>query len=179
MPELTFGVILFSSVFALAYAGAAVWVLGRKARVSRRRSAHFPHVFLAGSVTFSLVYILNRVAFPAHPKATAVFNLALLAGIFFFPVLRKRLRRVRVKIAKAHPRQSEVAALERMFTLDPLNTFCLEKLSEIYEEMGEYEKALTAANGAAKLDPSVKNRCRVEDLQRYFRERKRHRGGWK
>lgn len=179
MPELTFGVIIFSSVFALAYAGAAVWLLGRKARASRRLSAHFPHAFLAGSVTFSLVYILNRLALPAHPRMTAVSNLALLAAVFLFRIFKKRFRRARVKIVKAHPRQSEAAALERMFTLDPLNTFCLEKLSEIYEEMGEYEKALTAANGAAKLDPTVENKCRVEELQRYFRERKRHRSGWK
>ncbi len=183
MPELTFGVILFCSLSGLAFSGAALWLLGRKAKVSRRRKAHFPHAFFAGSVTFTLVYFINRLAFPLRPKATAAFNLALLAAVFIVPLaikrLRKKLLRRRPKAAKKHPRYAEAAALERMFSQDPLNAFCPEKLSEIYEEMGEHDKALAAAEQAAKLDPSVKNKWRADDLRKEIHEKKSHKGGWK
>ncbi|MDP2867078.1 MAG: tetratricopeptide repeat protein, partial [Elusimicrobiota bacterium] len=160
--------ILFCFLSGLAFSGAALWGLGRKAKVSRRREAHFPHAFLAVAVTFTLVYILNRLAFPVRPKLTAALNLAALAAIFILPLLIKRLRkkllRRRLKAVKKHPRHAEVAALERMLKRDPLNAFCLEKLSEIYEETGEHEKALAAAQEAVKLDPSMKNKWRAEDL---------------
>jgi len=183
MPDPTFGVILFCSLSGLAFSGAALWLLGRIAKASRRRKTHFPHAFFTGSVVFTLVYFLNRLAFPARPKAAAAFNLALLAALFIVPVLIKRLRkkilRRRPKAAKKHPRDAEAAALERMFTRDPLNAFCPEKLSEIYEEMGEYDKALAAAEAAAKLEPSVKNKWRAEDLKKEIREKKNHKGGWR
>ncbi len=183
MQETTFGVILFCSLSGLAFSGAALWVLGRKAKVSSRAKARFPDAFLAGSVTFTLVYLLNRLAFPARPKATAALNLALLAAIFFLPPLirkgRKMLRRLRPKAVKMNPRQSEIEALSRMFRQDPLNAFCHEKLSEIYGETGEYGKALAAAYEAAKLDPSVKNKSRIEDLKKEAHEKKRHKDGWK
>lgn len=183
MPETTLGVILFCSLSGAAYSWAALWLLGRKAKASRRRKAHFPHAFFAGSVTFTLVYFINRLCFPARPEATAVLNLALLAAVFIVPVVVKRVRkkilRRRPKAAKKHPRYAEAAALERMFSQDPLNAFCPEKLSEIYEEMGEYDKALAAAEQAAKLDPSVKNKWRAEDLRKEIHEKKRHRGGWR
>src|SRR3989338_5940879 len=183
MQETTFGAILFCSLSGLAFSGAALWVLGRKAKASRRRKAHFPHAFLAGSVTFTLVYILNRLAFPVRPKLAAVLNLAALAAIFLLPLaikkLRKKLLRRRPKAAEKHPRHPEIEALERMFRQDPLNAFCLEKLSEIYEETGEYGKALAAAYEAAKLDPSMKNKSRIEDLKKEAHEKKRHKDGWK
>ncbi len=183
MQETTFGVILFCSLSGLAFSGAALWVLERKTKVSRRRKAHFPHAFLAGSFAFTLVYILNRLAFPVRPKLTAALNLAVLAAIVLLPLLVKRLRkkllRRRPEALKKHPRQAEAAALERMFRQDPLNAFCPEKLSEIYEEMGEHDKALAAAEAAAKLDPSVKNKWRAEDLKKEIREKKSRKGGWK
>ena len=183
MQETTFGAILFCSLSGLAFSGAALWVLERKAKASRRRKAHFPHAFLAGSVTFTLVYLLNRLAFPVRPKLTAALNLAALAAIFFLPLLirkaRKKLRRLRPKAVKTNPRQSEIEALSRMFRQDPLNAFCLEKLSEIYGETGEYGKALAAAYEAARLDPSVKNKSRIEDLKKEAHEKKRHKDGWK
>lgn len=160
-----------------------MWILERKARASRRQIMPFSHSFLAGCVTFSVVYILNRLIFPGWPKATAVFNLAMLAAIFTFRGVRKKLlrqyRRRRPKTGKKHHRHSEAAALEHMLAKDPLNAFCLEKLSEIYEEMGEYGKALEAAREAVKLDPSMKNKWRVEDLEKEIPGKKRHKDGWK
>jgi len=183
MPEMTLGVILFCSFSGMAFSGAVVWLLGRKARASRRRKAHFPHAFLAGSVTFTLVYFMNRLIFPVRPRAAAAVNLALLAAVLVFPVLLKRVRKKilgrRPEAAKRHPRYAEAAALEELFRQDPLNAFCPEKLSEIYEEMGEHDKALAAAEQAARLDPSVKNKWRADDMKKELQGKKRQKGGWR
>ena len=178
MPEMTFGVILFCCFSAMAFSSAVLWLLGKRARASRRKTTPFAYAFLAGSFTFSLVYIINRLAFPLWPAATSVFNLALLAGMFGSRALRKKLRRRRPKTAKKHPLHAEAAALEEMLTQDPLNAFCHEKLSEIYEKMGENDKALLAAREAAKLDPTMKNRWRVEDLKTEILQKKKPKGRW-
>ena len=178
MPEMTFGVILFCCFSAMAFSSAVLWLLGKRARASRRKTTPFAYAFLAGSFTFSLVYIINRLAFPLWPAATSVFNLALLAGMFGSRALRKKLRRRRPKTAKKPPLHAEAAALEEMLTQDPLNAFCHEKLSEIYEKMGENDKALLAAREAAKLDPTMKNRWRVEDLKTEILQKKKPKGRW-
>lgn len=179
MPEMTFGVIIFCCFSAMAFSGAVLWLLGKKVRASRRKTTPFSYAFLAGSLTFSLVYILNRLAFPLWPAATSVLNLALLAGMFGSRALRKKLRRRRPKTAKKHPLHAEAAALEEMLMQDPLNAFCHEKLSEIYEKMGQHDRALLAAREAFKLDPGMKNKWRVEDLKNEISEKKRPKSGWK
>ena len=183
MPEMTFGVIIFCSVFALAFSGAVMWMLERKSRASRRKILPFSHSFLGGCVTFSVVYVLNRLIFPGWPKATAAFNLALLTAMFTFRVLRKKLlrrfRRRRPKTVKKHHRDSEAEALEHMLEKDPLNACYLERLSVIYEEKGEHDRALEAAHKAVKLDPTMKNKWRVEDLEKEIHGKKRHKTGGK
>lgn len=180
MPEMTLGVIVFCTLSAMVFSGAVLWLVGRKAGASRRKNARFPYAFLAGSVTFSLVYILNRLAFPLHPKTTGILNLALLSVIPAIPLLRKKARRLlRRKKTKRHHRQPEAAALEQMLKRDPLNAFCLEQLSEIYQEMGEHDRALEAACKALKLDPTIKNQWRVDDLTKEIHEKRRHTRGWK
>ena len=59
----------------------------------------------------------------------------------------------------------ETANLENMLKIDPLNTFCRERLSELYEKQGKVEQALAAARAAAKQDPTVKNQWRVGELE--------------
>ncbi|OGS12129.1 MAG: hypothetical protein A2234_07500 [Elusimicrobia bacterium RIFOXYA2_FULL_58_8] len=90
MPELTFGVIVFCSVSALAFAGAVLWFLGQQARAAHRHALPFSYIFLAGCITFSLVYFLNRLFFPLKPDVAAGVNIGLLAAIFSFPVLRRK-----------------------------------------------------------------------------------------
>ena len=50
MPEMTFGVVIFCTVAALALSGAVMWILARKARTSRRQIALLSHTFLTGSM---------------------------------------------------------------------------------------------------------------------------------
>jgi len=171
MPELPFGVILFCLISALGFSGAALRLLNRKTGASRRQPMSFPAAFLAGSVTFSLIYGLNRLAFPARPEATAVCNLLILACLLAFPELKKKIRGLRPKNMKHDRLRLEAAALEHMLELDPLNAFCFEKLSEIYEKIGAHAQALEAASEAVKLDPSADNRFRLEELRNKIQPR--------
>ena len=188
MPERILGTIIFCFVSSLAFAGVAVWFWEKKADTSRGEAAPLAYSSLAGAFTFCFVYISNRLLFPQLPKTTAIFNLVALAGIFIFPVLRKRSHLQRLKTGKKRSlragaaalkhmfkrginaglpaKRTEAAGLERMLEQDPLNACYLERLSIIYGERGEKDKALEAAQKAFKLDPTMKNKWRVEDLKK-------------
>lgn len=176
MPEIQFGVILFSMAAATAFAGVVLWSL-KKAGAARRKKLNPPSGLLVGSVVYVIAYSLNRLAFPALPSATVLADLALLSGLLIFPVLKKKLRRPRLKhFNKNHSLLVEAAAMERMLKIDPLNAFCYERLSEIYENMGKPDRALAAAKEAVKLDPAVGNKSRVEELKRHMSGHKGGRG---
>ncbi len=164
MPGTQFGVIIFCVVSAAAFAAGVLWSL-KKAGAARRKKIHPPAGFLLGAVIFVSVYGANRLAFPILPRATLLVNLVLLTGLLIFREIKKQLKRPRMQHGKNQHLRVEVLALERMLEIDPLNAFCLERLSELYEKMGKADRALQAARGAVKLDPTVKNKLRVEDLK--------------
>jgi hypothetical protein len=166
VPEAQFGVIIFCLVSALAFSAGTLWSL-KKAGAARRKKIHPPAGFMVGALIFGFVYGVNRLAFPAFPKAAPLLNLALLACILLFPELKKKLRRPRPKyVHKNYHLGVEAMALQRMLEIDPLNAYCFERLSEIYEKMGKPDRALHAAREAYKLEPTVKNGSRVEELAR-------------
>ena len=78
---------------------------------------------------------------------------------------RKKLTRLRRKEVKDPQLRVETLALERMLEIDPLNAFCYERLAELYEKMGKHDSAVYAAREAIRLDPTVKNKLRLEDLE--------------
>ena len=145
---------------------AGILVYLKKAAAARRKTIHFPTAFLVGAVLFVLIYFMNRLTFPDRPKTAALVNLALLSCVLILPKIKKKPRRPRPKTDKHPHLRVEALALERMLQIDPLNAFCYEKLSELYEKMEEPAKALHAAREAVRLDPSIENKSRLEELQR-------------
>jgi tetratricopeptide (TPR) repeat protein len=186
-----FAIIMFCMFFGMAVAWAALWTL-KKLGAAHRKKIHPPAGFLAGALIFTSVYGLNRLAFPAWPKAVPVIDLVLLAGILVIPEVKRKLGRPGPKSKpKLKPKlrtqpkpvdletqrlRIEAKALERMLEIDPLNAFCFERLSEIYEKTGEYARALEAAREAAKLDPTVKNRLRAEELEKETQPQRKQAG---
>lgn len=166
------------SFFALAFSGAVIWIMEVKALTAHRSITPISYTFLAGSITFSFIYILNRLVFPFWPKMTVALNLTVLAAIFLLPVLRKNLRHKRPRAGKKHRLHSEASGLQQMLEKDPLNAFCHERLSDIYGELGKYDRALEAALEAFRLDPTIKNKWRVEDFKQYIQEKKMRRKRW-
>lgn len=169
MPVLTFASALFSAVFSVAFAAGVVWLLERKADRARKEVPPLAVTFMAGSAAFTLLYFLNRWFFPRGPWAAALANLALLAGLFLYPELKRRLRRETERRHgppknKLYRLEGEIAALRAMLERDPRNAFCHERLSEIYEEEEDFARALEEARAAVRLEPTGRNKLRLEEL---------------
>ncbi len=165
MREMEIGTMIFSAVAGAAVASAALWML-KEAGAARRRTINPPAGFLAAALIFGAVYAADRAAFPVLPGLTWSLNLAVVAGLLLYHWIRRKAAAVRpANIANPHL-LAEIASLERMLQRDPLNAFCHEKLSELHEKLGRRDLALRAARAAADLDPTVKNRLRVEELEK-------------
>lgn len=191
MPELQFKPIMFSLVCAVILSSGALLYIGRAA-AARRRPLRPPAAFLVWAVIFALVYFINRLVFTGRLTIGIYVNLALLLSLpVVLPNLKRKLRRLRRKAVRrpdlkaefaalkralqfdqrrkagGNPHLSvEIMALKRMLQIDPLNAFCFERLSELYEKIGEHDSALRAAQEAVRLDPSVPNRQRLDELQK-------------
>lgn len=179
MLEATSGIIIFCSFSALAFSGAAIWFMEIKALSAPREITPISYTFLAGAVAFSFAYMLNRLLFPYWPKSTAAFNLLALAIVFVFPTLKKKFQRRKPRAGKKHRMRAEAEALRQMLAQDPLNAYCYERLSEIYSELGNTDKALAAAQEALRLDPTIKNQWRVDDLEKHVIDRTLQKQKWK
>ncbi len=150
--------------FALAYAWALVWILERKEKKYGQGSFSFTDAFLVASLLGMMVYFTNTIVIMAWPGSALFYNLALLAGLGAFGIYRETAYKARA--AKAARRQrAEARLLERHVKNDPANAAYFERLSEVYEKLGEKEKALEAARMAARLDPAVRNAWRVRMLE--------------
>ncbi|MHB0996645.1 MAG: hypothetical protein ACYC2I_09780 [Elusimicrobiales bacterium] len=178
--------IFISLAAGLAVAWAVVRAI-RKYHTAHGKTLDLPAEFLPGALALAFTYALTRVTLAYSAWATAAADLLLLGASLGFPELQRR-RRQRVRGGKAarsgraahlgrlaaaaaalSPAERqlsiEIAALQNMLKIDPKNTFCHEKLSELYEKLGKLDLALGAARAAAAQDPTVANRCRVEELE--------------
>lgn len=162
-----FAAVLFSLTGGASVAAAALWAL-KKAGAARRKSINPPAGFLAGTLIFVAVYGADRAFFKADAAAAALANVLAVAVLLALPWFKKKAKVVRQRDPRHQHLRAEVAALERMLQRDPLNAFCHERLSELHEQCARPDLALQAARAAAELDPTVKNRLRVEELEARF-----------
>jgi cytochrome c-type biogenesis protein CcmH/NrfG len=65
-----------------------------------------------------------------------------------------------------HRRRAEIRLLETHISKDPSNAAYFGRVSELYEVLGKKEQALEAARMAEKLEPTARNRYRVEALEK-------------
>jgi tetratricopeptide (TPR) repeat protein len=173
LPTLTFISALFSAVFSVAFAAGVVWLLEKKAGHARKEVPPLAFTFMAGAFSFTLLYFLNRYFFPRGPWAAALANISLLAGLLLYPELKRRAARLKkekfrmpakIPKPKLYRLEGEINALRAMLARDPQNAFCHERLSEIYELEEDYAQSLEEARAALKLEPTERNRLRLEDL---------------
>lgn len=157
-------ILLYATVYALLYAGVLVWILERRGRKYGQGPLTFPEALVAGSLVLVVVYFINIIVLLTRPGAAAAFNLGLTGALAAFCLFREAGYRRRAK--KYLRRQRAEARLMRVYLKkDPGNGACHERLSELYEKLGEKDKALESARSAVKLDPSVKNVWRVKQLE--------------
>lgn len=158
------GIVVYCSLFALAYAWTLVWILERKEKKYRQGITSFTDALLPGSLVIVFVYISNIVALMRWGSSAALYDMALIAAMAGFCVYKET--RYKLRAAKVdHRRRAEVRLLEYHITKDPANAAYFERLSEVYEKLGEREKALAAARHATKIAPDVRNTWRIKQLE--------------
>lgn len=186
LPQAPLWEILLSLAAGLAVAWAVLRAI-RKYHAAHGKTPDLPAEFLPGALALSFTYGLTRVTLAYSAWLTAASDLLLLAAALAFPELHRRRRQggkgQKAGQAKARPHPGrpgkaaaalspaerqlnvEILALQNMLKIDPKNTYCHEKLSELYEKLGRQDLALGSARAAAAQDPTVANRCRVEELE--------------
>lgn len=157
-------IIIYCTVFALAWAWALVWILERKDRIHLAGSASFTDAFLLGAFFLIFIYISNMVVLVRWPRSAFFYDLALVTGLAGFGLYKETTYKVLAAFRWKRLRD-EALALEWNIAKDPSNGAYYERLSEVYEKMGKKDRALEAAKAAAKLDPAVSNALRVKHLE--------------
>ena len=158
------GILIYCTVFALAYTWALVWILERKEKKYAQGHISFTDAFSLGSFVIIFVYFSNIVVLIRWTRSAYIYDLALITALAGFGVYKETVYKARA--AKANHRQrAEVRLLEHHIAKDPANAAFYERLSEVCEKLGENEKALATAKMAAKLDPAVRNTWRVKQLE--------------
>lgn len=158
------GIIIYCTVFALAYTWALVWILERKEKRYGQGSISFTDAFSVGAFTVIFVYFSNIMVLIRWPRSAYLYDLALITALAGFGVYKETLYKARAAKVR-HRQRAEVRLLEGHIAKDPANAAYFERLSEVYEKLGEQEDALTAAKMAVKLDPAVRNTWRVKQLE--------------
>jgi len=158
------GIIIYCTVFTLAYAWALVWILERKEEKYRQGSISFTDVFIVVAFVVIFVYLSNIVVLIRWTRSAYLYDLFLITGLAGFGVYRETMYKARAAKVR-HRQRAEVRLLESHIAKDPSNAAYFERLSEVYEKLGEKESALAAAKMAAKLDPAVRNDWRVKQLE--------------
>lgn len=157
-------IVIYCALFTLSFAWALVWILERKEKRYGQGSISFTDAFSVGAVVTIFVYFSNIVVFMRWPRSALFYDIALITGLAAFGVYRETAYRARALKGRRRLR-AEVRLLERYVVNDPANAAYFERLSEVYEKLGEKEKALAAARMAARLDPAVSNAWRVKQLE--------------
>ena len=158
------GIIVYCTLFTLAFAWALVWVLERKEKKYGQGSISFTDAFSVGSVVIIFVYFSNIVVFMRWPRSALAYDVALITALAAFGVYRETSYKARARKGNRRLR-AEARLLEWHLSKDPANAAWFERLSEVYEKLWEKAKALAAARMAAKLDPAVRNAWRVKTLE--------------
>jgi len=157
-------IIVYCTVFALAWTWALVWIIERKETRYTEGGVSFTDAFLIGAFLLIFVYISNIVVLIRWPRSAVVYDLLLVTGLAGFGLYKETLYKARAAFRWKRLRD-EALALEWNITKDPANGAYYERLSEVYEKMGRKRRAIEAARAGAKLDPSIKNALRLKHLE--------------
>lgn len=156
--------LLYATLYALFYAGVLLWILERRGKKYGQGALSFPEALAAGSLVLIVVYFFNIVVLLTRPCSAVTYNLLLTAALAAFCLYKEAGYRRQAK--KYLRRQRAEARLMEIYARkDPRNGACHERLSELYEKLGEKDRALQEARSAAQLDPSVRNQWRIKQLE--------------
>lgn len=159
-----FRILLYCTVFSLAYSWVLVWILERREKKYGQGALSFTDAFASGAVTLVLVYASSLTLMTRSYRTGVTYDILLLTLLAGFCLYRESLYRVRAKKIR-HRHLAEIRLLNAHIAKDPSNAVYYERLSEVFEKLEKKEEALEAARMAAKLDPAVRNQWRVRQLE--------------
>jgi len=154
----------YSTVFALVYSWVVVWIIERREKKYGQGTILFSDAFLAGSVTLVFVYLANILVFVMWPRSAATFNVFLVTALAGFCLYRESVYQLDAKKIR-HRLLAEVRLVNIYICKDPANAAYYGRLCDIYAKLGEKGPALEAARMANKLEPTTRNRLRIQQLQ--------------
>jgi hypothetical protein len=164
IPGALVWVVVYCTVFSLLWAWGLVWILERKEKKYLQGSLSFTDAFLAGSFFLVAVYISNLVVLVRWQRFGIFYNIALVTALAGFMLYRETGYKAMAAMRKRRLR-AEVRLLEFHLKKDASNAAYYERLSELYEELGERRAALETARLGAKLEPTMRNSWRVKHLE--------------
>jgi hypothetical protein len=154
----------YSTVFAIVYSWVVVWIIERREKKYGQGTSQFSDAFLTGSFTLITVYLSNILVFFMWPTSAASFNVLLITVLAAFCLYRESVYQLDAK--KIRRRLFAEARLVNIYiSKDPSNAAYYGRLCDIYAKLGEKAPALEAARMANKLEPTARNRVRIEQLQ--------------
>jgi len=164
IPGALLWVVLYCTAFALLWAWGLVWILERKEKKYLQGSLSFTDAFLAGSFFLIVIYISNIVVLVRWQRFGIFYNIALVTALAGFMLYKETEYKTRAAMRNRRLR-AEVRLLEFHLKKDASNAAYYERLSEIYEQLGEKRAALETARLGAKLEPTMRNSWRVKHLE--------------
>jgi len=163
--------IIYFLVFSLVLTGAFTWALERRWKKYLLGETYSGHTFIWTSLIFIFSYLGNIVASFVFPRAFVYLQLLMLAAACIFIMIKERGYKAEAGLLK-QGLADEIAGLREVLKRDPSNTACHERLSELFESTGDMEAAAAHAEKAAGLDPTEKNKWRLETLRREAEEKR-------
>ncbi|MEW5907128.1 MAG: hypothetical protein AB1734_10180 [Elusimicrobiota bacterium] len=158
------GTIFYAGAFAAAYAWALTWILERRDRKYGQGAVSSADSLAAGLYVFAFVFFSNLLIVSTKPAHAGLYAGALITALAGFCLYRESVYKLRAKRVN-HRRLAEVRLLRIHIARDPGNASYYERLSEVYENLGDKKEALETARMAAKLEPTVRNHWRLKHLE--------------
>ncbi|OGR78847.1 MAG: hypothetical protein A2X32_08340 [Elusimicrobia bacterium GWC2_64_44] len=157
-------VLAYCTAFALVYSWIVVWIIERREKKYGQGTIMFSDAFLAGSLTLFCVLISNLLVFVMWPTSAASFNVFLVTLLAGFCLYRESVYQLDAKKIR-HRLRAEARLVNIYISKDPANAAYYGRLCDIYAKLGEKAPALEAARMANKLEPTARNRVRIQQLQ--------------
>lgn len=157
-------VLSFNALFAVAFAWTLVWVIERREKKYGLSGPALSDAFLAGALALFFAFlggVAAMVLWPRHYGTFVVGAATALSGFCLYRESLYKLERRRV----THRLRAEVRLLNMHISKDPSNAAYYVRLAELGEKLGDRPTAAGAAAMAFKLEPTVRNRLRLEQLQ--------------
>ena len=157
-------------LFSAGLAFGLLWILERGENKYHLGANYSRPYFLWVSLLFIFSCLANFATyfrtFCQGPSLKFVYwQFCQLAGLLAFGWFKEKLYKDQL-LQRQMKLSDEINRLKEVMAHDPANISCHERLSVLYEELGNWTEAELHAKAACSMDPSELNKWRVKTLRR-------------